>query len=348
MKKKPSNRFISWSVMIFGVSLIVVFASGSSLLAYVPRHFQAPVESTVQTNPPVDAPSLQVPGAHSGEPAQVAVLETPSETSKQTGAEQEDVVTQVYALSHALASELAQVLEGMFTAESVKPKIKTDTQTNSLVVTCTKENNRRIDEIIQLLDKPPIQIMVESMIVEFASSELEKLGPLRDDSFYSQLKPAELEKKIQSGGIKAKILSNPKLLTLEQKECKIALGKRVQVHYMEKTGDGLYKPKVLETPIGVQFSVTPDIVDELTDTRAINEELIQMDISIQVTDISGRLTISEIPDLDIGKPTIRIREHTENVVLKNGETMVIGGINKENAEEGSEVIAFITANIVKK
>lgn len=283
MKKKPVNRFFSLSAMIFGVSLIITVASGSSLLAFVPKPFHAPVENDAQMNPKakVGSPSLPVSGTHPVIPVQVALLEAQPEISVQTGSKQ--------------------------------------------------------------LGIPPDQTMieVESTIIEIASSELEKFELLGKKKIYSPTELAELRDKIQSGEIEAKILSNPKVLTLDQKEAKIAMAKIAmggKVHYMEKTGDGLYKPKAFETPIGTQLSITPTIL----------EKRIKMDINLKVTDISGRLAVAEFPDLNIGEPTIRTKESTISIILNDGDTVVIGGMKKDNPKEDNEMIAFITAGIFRK
>jgi len=64
--------------------------------------------------------------------------------------------------------------------------------------------------------------------------------------------------------------------------------------------------------------------------------------------ISKRLVISEAPGLNIGMGITRVHESTSRVVIKNRETLAIGGIKKESSEEDNEIMVFITANILTK
>lgn len=119
---------------------------------------------------------------------------------------------------------------------------------------------------------------------------------------------------------KGKIISQPKVMTLQNEEAIIRHGARIPI----------------TTPGSTQGTYTTTYIDanlKLTVTPLINfdeEILLKIDVSKDEPDYT-RVDV-------LGNPAINSRAATTNVMLKDGETVVIGGILKQNESEKEDGI----------
>lgn len=87
----------------------------------------------------------------------------------------EPVDTRVFIVDFANASEIRGSIEPLVDAAS-GGKIQVDVRSNALVITERPSRMNDIQEIIETLDRPTEQVMIESKFVEVAGDEGEKLG----------------------------------------------------------------------------------------------------------------------------------------------------------------------------
>ncbi len=128
----------------------------------------------------------------------------------------------------------------------------------------------------------------------------------------------------------AKILSEPHITTLNNQEAKVLVGEVIaiptfernqQTGHMEITG---YKDKEL----GIRLSVTPHINDQ-------NE--IVVSVMPEITSLLGYDTLTA----DIKAPHYATRSANTQVRIKNGETIAIGGLIKENVVDSKTKVPIL-------
>jgi type II secretory pathway component GspD/PulD (secretin) len=125
----------------------------------------------------------------------------------------------------------------------------------------------------------------------------------------------------------AQIISNPKVITLNNKEATIVSGKNL---YLPITTDDAISLEQVNT--GISIKTTPHIIEK---TSKEDSDFIMMDISIESSEL-GIVTTEKIE-----KAT---NELNSTVLLKNGQTLILGGLfqyDKSNSESGIPLLKDI-------
>jgi type IV pilus assembly protein PilQ len=105
---------------------------------------------------------------------------------------------------------------------------------------------------------------------------------------------------------KANIVSNPKITTADNKEASILVGKEIPLIVSDEAGNPITELK----KIGVILRVTPHVNSDGT---------ITMDLHPELSDLAAEATVQ-------GGVIINLQEADTRVVVKDGETAVIGGL----------------------
>ena len=124
------------------------------------------------------------------------------------------------------------------------------------------------------------------------------------------------------------VISNPKLLTLENIESKILVGTRMPIpiySYSTESGQRIISGYAVEE-VGIMFNVTPKVV---------REDTIQLKIRPEVSEITGYTG----PDDE--RPIISTREVVTEISLKDGETIMIGGLVKDKVINGVDGVPIL-------
>ncbi len=128
---------------------------------------------------------------------------------------------------------------------------------------------------------------------------------------------------------KGKILSQPKIMTINNSPSLVRHGARVPITTPGST-QGTYTTTYIDAAL--LMKVTPSIVFGTT------ENLIYMDLEISKDEPA---TSSDRKDI-LGNPQIDSRAATTRVALRDGETVVIGGIRKEISGEGESSVPYLS------
>lgn len=121
--------------------------------------------------------------------------------------------------------------------------------------------------------------------------------------------------------IHTNLLSNPRILTLDNKEASILVGEKYPILNSEVTDYGTLRETLDHyESIGIQLLVLPQIWEG---------DRINMIIHPAVTELGGSVTGST----GFTAPRITTREADTQVVIKNGETLVIGGLIKDQKKD---------------
>src|SRR5271157_4969265 len=88
---------------------------------------------------------------------------------------QEPVSTEIFIINYAKASEIQPTLASLVDT-TAGGKIVIDSRTNSLVITERPSRMKRIRPVIDQLDRPTDQVMIESKFVEIANNDIKNIG----------------------------------------------------------------------------------------------------------------------------------------------------------------------------
>src|SRR4030042_1690196 len=113
---------------------------------------------------------------------------------------------------------------------------------------------------------------------------------------------------------KGKVISNPRIMTLDNEEAKILQGKSIPVRKLTTEGTVSTEFKDITLELKVKPHITPD-----------NSISILFEIKKEELDPT-------LPSIE-GVPGTDKKEAKTNVIVKDGETIVIGGIYKVNKSE---------------
>jgi type IV pilus assembly protein PilQ len=127
-----------------------------------------------------------------------------------------------------------------------------------------------------------------------------------------------------------KILSSPKVMTMNNKEAKISSGTDIPVRTVSSTaqvvGGSINTASVQMISASLALSAVPTITNDNKIAMTIKVEKSEPDFSHQVD----------------GIPTIAKRDATSEVVMSNGETIVLGGILTKNEGESESGVPLLS------
>jgi len=139
-----------------------------------------------------------------------------------------------------------------------------------------------------------------------------------------------LIKYLQSLG-KTQILSNPKLVVVNNQEAKIHVGER-QAYVTSTITKGQTTDTVSEevtfVDVGIQLSVTPTINEEGYITMKVRPEVSSV-VSTLVTSLGNKI------------PIIDTSTAETTVMVKDGSTIIIGGLRKEEKTSSSKQVPIL-------
>lgn len=289
-----------------------------------------------------------------------------TQETKQAALERSLYVTKDYLLEHAdfeeIESELENIIErssGSSSSSSSSSSSKVDKDGNPIeteyflidkarrvvIVHTTEQKIRVIDRYFQAIDSPLPQVLIEAQIVSVKDGINEKLGidwsaigsyqgpetpwstSKRGDASFQYGKwnvsglSATLEAHKNDGDVK--ILSRPRILAISGKEASIHVGDELPyVTSQTQTDGGSTTQNVEYKQVGVKLDVTPTV--NLSKGTILMELIPEVSEELDPVIINGNRV-----------PVITTRRAESTIEIKDGETMVIGGLLKdeENVNE---------------
>jgi len=285
------------------------------------------------------------------------------------------LVTQIINIDYADAGNLKKMLEKFLTERSEGKSlgsVMVDEHTNSLVIQAIPEDTERMIFLIDELDKPTPQILIEAHIVETSRQTARELGvqwgglyynsdtgswlapdvnpanPLPPEPGYVSNFPIDPTKAAIAGsGLtlgylatignsilslqltaleeegKLEILSSPSITTLDNQTALIESGEEAPYQTVVDFEVNIqYKRAVLS------LEVTPHVIEG---------EILKMKVKTSKDELDFSRTV-------LGNPTVITKLAETNVILFDGQTMVIGGLSKDKTgarESGIPVLKDI-------
>ncbi len=265
----------------------------------------------------------------------------------------EPLVTEYIPINYSDAlADIKPHIEQILTKE--RGKLSVDQRTNMIIITDTHSKVEQAQEIIFRLDTVTPQIMIEAKVVEVTKEFSRSLGVgwnlsnapgvtsgFVNDFNVSVNKPsgsganmdfaffrlfgssvaalnAKLEASEELGDVK--IVSSPRILTLDNKKAKIKQG--LEYAYLERddAGGSAVKFKNIDLLLEVTPHVTPD-------------KRISMTLFLTKNDIAG-VTAT-------GVPTLATNEAQTELLVNNNDTVVIGGVVKTTKTDKTDGLPFL-------
>ncbi len=246
------------------------------------------------------------------------------------------LTTRIVQVVYANADELKGAVEKSLTKRGM---IDVDQRTNSLVVTDIGPRVESAVEMIQHLDSqtPQVEIVAKLVDVDARFSRdlgiLWSAGGIHNSAGASAEGTAGSNSVIDPGGAvrfglvkswgtvsallsaleqqnKANIISNPRITTVNNREARILVGKKIPLIVLDEAGNAVTQL----TTIGIALRVTPHINDN---------NRITLDLHPEVSDLASQATVQ-------GGVIINTSEADTRVMVDNGQTAVIGGLIRSN------------------
>lgn len=278
-------------------------------------------------------------------------------------AEQEPLTTKTFVLNYAKASTIIESIEKMRTSRGT---INYDERTNTLIVRDTPTNVELIGTVIAKLDTTTPQVLIEAKIIETTLTNKENLGidwttqvtlggakkptifpfttsnvsdkipfsfptPGTTEFSYGTLNFAQLQAVMEflKTRTNTNILSNPRIVTLDNQKANIKVGSQYPIPtYTYNEQQARLQVSGWEyKDIGIIFDVTPHVN---------NAGFITLEIAPTVTDILDFVTVENTQ-----LPRLSAESATTNVMIKDGETLVIAGLIKDKTDDTKKRVPFL-------
>lgn len=250
----------------------------------------------------------------------------------------EPLMIRIWQIKYAKAQDIARLIKDDHTAFiSRRGSIRVDSRTNVLCLQDTAEKAQAVQQMIEKLDVPIKQILIEARVVGIDSAFERELGidfslssnterhiqqgryslavvTLADSSLLD-VKLAALENEGH-----AELISSPSLFTSNQQAASIEAGEEVPYQEVSESGGTaiVFKKAVMA------LRVTPQVLPG---------NQVQLQLQINQDRPSSRMVL--------GMPTIRTRQIITSVQLKTGQTVVLGGIYETSDESAEQRIPFL-------
>jgi len=261
-------------------------------------------------------------------------------------------------VSYAKVEDMKEKLKDFL---SEKGAVTTDVRTSSIVISDYAEYIQRISKLIKAMDTPPLQVEIESKIIEAReeftrdiginlgfSGQQFNLGGTRNGQFDLNLpnnfqRPRGLFSNFRAGSFnilgnltatlslyenqnKIKILSSPRVMVMNKEQSTISQTTQIPVR-TQTIAQGAVTESINFKDVALSLGVTPQVT--------FKGDVI-LDVEVKREFVSGAETQAE--------RAINSREARTTVMVKNGETAVIAGIyenDKSDLKEGVPLLKDI-------
>lgn len=256
------------------------------------------------------------------------------QATSQTLVEAANLKREIVRIMHIPASEMKTSIEELLSSGG---KITVVEHTNALIIYDTEENVAQIKSMISQLDIETAQISISCKIIEVSSGAIQRMGVhwgytdasnkveglhiTEKSNFisgamerisYGVISPDKLNVTLEYlfNDNKGEIVAQPQITTLDNKEARIFMGQQVPVKYLDEAGNTVVKM----VNAGTELTVKPHIS---------GNGRILMELSPR----------KESYTLQDGVPIINEQSASTNVVVSNGETVVIAGLTSNETQK---------------
>lgn len=271
---------------------------------------------------------------------------------------------EVIYLKNTEASKILSTVRGLISKRikskgSQKPYVASDNESNSIVLIGPKEDLRLIKDMINLLDKEKKQVYVNVKIIEISKKVSDKIGSkygleggllsggglltfamnLGGSSTASKLISASGVGKTQTQGAIigagvdflvensiAKVVSEPSIISINNKESSITVGETRSILTSSSTSSTTVNNSYKREDIGLFLKVKP---------RISNDKKVTLDITAKLEDVVEGTGGN-------GTPTTTKRLVKTTAIVRDGESVIVGGLVKRKKTQAIGGINFLS------
>ena len=289
--------------------------------------------------------------------APLKTLQEESESARRVSEAQkaaEPLRVKIIPVGYARVGDLEKQIAAFLTRD--RGRVVADPRTNALIVTDTVEVLERVSQLIRAIDLPPLQVLIEGKVVE-AGEDFSRTAGVRWLSQGNQLDLGSKQLTMNTrtnftlpdgGGLfdfrigqfdllgditaslglleqqnQVKIVSSPRVVTLNNETATILQGQNIPLT-STTISNGVPVTSTTYQPIEMKLDVLPQVTSE-------NDVLLQLKIKREFT---GTRQVGVAPD-------INRREAQTKVLVRNGQTAVVGGIYQADQTQGETGIPWL-------
>ncbi|MBI2870103.1 MAG: hypothetical protein HYY14_00155 [Candidatus Omnitrophica bacterium] len=305
----------------------------------------------------------------------VVLIDIPDRIEQMKGmVEKMDVPTEthVYKLSYGKVEDIVPEVEKVLT-ENIG-KIKSDERTNKIAVTDLPERFPTISKLVEEFDEKTAEVLIEAKIIEITLSDDYAFGidwNVFAQALQSKFAPtlpffdADLDFNAGSGGLstlsfargdvttvvealktfgQTNTLSSPRLLVANNQEARILIGADeafVTQQTVVSSGGSNTSDEVQFVEVGTKLGVTPTVNRDGFVTIKIKPEVssVARTLVIGATNTTSNTTAQQTARTTV--PIIATSEAETTVVVKDGHTVIIGGLIKDTENVDMEEVPFL-------
>ncbi len=251
-----------------------------------------------------------------------------------------DLVTESLPMSYMLAKQASDLVSKVL---STRGSIQVNELTNSLLVMDHLENLQKVKALLNEVDQPPLQVLIEARIIDISTKDIEKIGTAMTATYTPtngghltsmDVKTGSSTRDADGGQIQfvprfsnlsadvkidaliqkynGRILASPSIATLSGQEASITIADRYPYKEQVLTGSDKITTSSSTTQfvdVGTKLRVTPMVSPDGWITMKVHPE------------------VSSIIDIPIDSaPQVSTREADATIRVKDNETIVIGGL----------------------
>lgn len=280
--------------------------------------------------------------------------------------EKEPLKTDTFLLKFSDAKKIAEELKEFIDTLN-GGRLSCNERSNILIITERPKRLQMLSSIIQRLDQPEKQVMIEAKFIEISNREILTLGAKWPSSFSFGISEGKREYKREREGVEpgerkitrkltdtvnfttgalkfsadltesnnfGKVLSNPTVVTMNNVPAEMKVVQNFPIpKYSFSLEKGSYEISGFdEKPFGIELKVTPKIQEEFVTLR-LEPKLTE---KFDTAELKGGSTT-------VTYPIINEKKTDSTVTIKSGYTIAIGGLISQTLENNTSKTPFLSS-----
>jgi type IV pilus assembly protein PilQ len=285
----------------------------------------------------------------------------------------ERLTSKIYRITYADVEEVEKSLKKFISKRGV---VSSNPGTSNIIVTDTEAKIKAIDTFIEEIDRMTPQILVEARIYDITSKDRLDLGieweggrrssyeydettgaligvsghtePFVTGGFSGTTDKAEsivaglrlgwldpwvdidMLLKAEQEIINAKLLANPRVLVLDNETATFKIISEIPYQELTETAAGGTIGSTDFREVGVELEVTPHL------TR---DEMVRVNLKPTFSVVTGEVVVGAY-QMQLPQPVVDKREADTTLLVKNGQTVVLGGLRKREVTKQKNKVPF--------
>ena len=279
-------------------------------------------------------------------------------------AQKEPLITKTFILKFADAKKISEELKD-FLDKDAREKLSFNERTNILIWTGRAKNLANIEEIIEKLDKPETQVMIEAKFVEATNNVGDTMGfewpagltasldmkkEEAEDREHGQHDIGLTQAKIFKGKSLfvqtlqgtfdfsktdsfGKTLSNPTIITMNNVPASMSVITTAPIPKYSYNSEGKnYEISGFEEkPVGLELKVTPKV----------QSKYITLQLEPSLSEQIGSVAFTAAGNGQVNYPRIKEKKSSSTVTIESGRSIAIGGLMSEKTDEKNKKTPFL-------